>query len=1267
MSQLLQQAGQFVVTTAQQVGPDVARFAANQAAASALTYAQNLIFGPVKRRSQGPRREEIRIQTASEGVGVPRVYGRQRIAGEIIWATGFKETTEVTRTRVGGKGARRSVEQEQTTYQYSVSLAIGLCEGPIARIGRVWADGVPISLQDYTTRLYHGTEDQLPDSLIEAEEGVTNAPAFRGLAYIVFEDLPLAAFGNRMPQLNFEVECLLPSQQADSLEEVAKAVTLIPGSGESVYHTEPVLTEVAEGVTRAENVYNNVGGTDLQASLDHLTAIMPNVEAVELVVSWFGSDLRADQCQVIPKVEVREKVSLPDEWSVAGISRAAAQEVSTLPNGSPAYGGTPSDEGVRQTIADLKARGQSVIFYPFLLMDIPPGNSLPDPLEGSTQGAYPWRGRITCSPRDSVDGTGAARTQVNQFFSQYRTMILHYAQLCVDAGGVEAFLIGSELRGLTNIRDQQNRFPAVEKLISLAADVRAILGPSVKLSYAADWSEYHSYQPTDGSGDLFFHLDDLWADQNIDFIGVDNYMPVTDWRDGLSHLDAENGALSIYDEDYLAQGIRGGENYDWFYASVADREAQIRTPISDGVYGEDWVYRSKDFWSWWSLPHTNRVGGAKDTLPTAWVPEEKPIWLTELGCAATNKASNQPNVFYDPKSAENGFPYFSNGDRDDMIQRRFLEAHHRFWSEEENNPISSVYDGSMIDPTRIFLYTWDARPFPDFPVRGDVWADSDNWVYGHWLNGRVGRIPLGELIEKIAADTGLLSVDASACQSLVTGYALPGPMAARDALEPLFDLYQLDAVERAGVLVVTPRTGRITEALAYADLIDLDEPVQLTRAQAEDLPAALSVTYTDGLSEYQSAVVETRDPSAMDQGAVRLDTAIVLEAGEAEGRAAALLAEARAMRTQASFALPTGAGAREVGDVITLDLDDSSHTLRLTSITDGLYQEIESISTDPSLYQPRYTGLSGQVAAAPLTPGPVLIEVMDLPLLPDGQDTPELRVAAFADPWPGGVSVYRGDDDVPTLLGQMTSLSLMGRLEAALPDGPTSRWDEGTRIRLRLSAGGLSSLSRTSVLEGEGRLAVQSTLGSWELIAYTNAILEPDGSWTLSGLLRGLRGTEDETAAGAELGARIVILDDGQVRSPIATDSFGLTETWQAGPATREPGAFPYRSFDVDIVGTGARPFAPVHLRTEVSGTTATFTWIRRGRIGGDNWSLTDIPLSETQEQYQVTAYDAGNAILSQDVVTSPTHTLDITTATRIEVAQISDRFGPGRAAAIAL
>src|SRR3546814_7817749 len=86
------------------------------------------------------------------------------------------------------------------------------------------------------------------------------------------------------------------------------------------------------------------------------------------------------------------------------------------------------------------------------MMDIAPGNGLPDPHGGGEQAGYPWRGRITCFPAPgeaaTADRTAAGRAQAVSFAvgaEGYRRMVLHHAELAAAAGGVDGFLNGSEL------------------------------------------------------------------------------------------------------------------------------------------------------------------------------------------------------------------------------------------------------------------------------------------------------------------------------------------------------------------------------------------------------------------------------------------------------------------------------------------------------------------------------------------------------------------------------------------------------------------------------------------------------------------------------------------------------------------------------------------------------------------------------------------------------------------------------------------------------
>lgn len=503
-------------------------------------------------RIEGARLDTLRITSATEGAVIPRLYGRMRMGGNIIWATDFREETKTT-TQGGGKGGGGG-KVKTTEYLYYASFAVALCEGPITGIGRIWADGKPMDFSGVTWRWYPGDEAQTADPFIAAKMGAANTPAYRGTAYVVFEELALSTYGNRLPQLSFEV--FRPLADPDTAEGLTRAVTMIPASGEFTYATQ-AIRKTDGGATVPENLNALPDATDMVVTLDRLQAMAPAVESVSLVVAWFGDDLRAGSCKVRPGVEVSAKSTTPASWSVNGVSRASAFLVSRDEQDRPVYGGTPSDFAVVQAIQEMKARGLRITFYPFILMDVPPGNTLPNPYSDNAaetgQPAFPWRGRITCSPAagfaGTVDKTGTADAQVAALFGTatpasfsvsgqsvswtgtpgdwgLRRMVLHYAHLCAAAGGVDAFLIGTEMPGLTTIRSGASTYPAVQAYRDLLADVRSILGASTKIGYAADWSEYFGHQPGDGSGDVFFHLDPLWADPEIDLIGIDNYMPL---------------------------------------------------------------------------------------------------------------------------------------------------------------------------------------------------------------------------------------------------------------------------------------------------------------------------------------------------------------------------------------------------------------------------------------------------------------------------------------------------------------------------------------------------------------------------------------------------------------------------------------------------------------------------------------------------------------------------------------------------------------------
>lgn len=200
------------------------------------------LFGPTV---HGPRLNDLKVAASTYGVAIPEIYGTVRVGGNLIWTSGIRETKKTSRAGKGGP--------KQTTYSYDATFAMGLCKGPIDEVLRIWADSKLIydvtkgATRSPTTgnvfetlfitlltpkkkkkrirvRVYRGTEEQLPDSLIEAKEGVGNVSGHRGLAYVVFEQLALEDFGNRIPQLTFEV--------TKSLTQATQAITVKDENGD---------------------------------------------------------------------------------------------------------------------------------------------------------------------------------------------------------------------------------------------------------------------------------------------------------------------------------------------------------------------------------------------------------------------------------------------------------------------------------------------------------------------------------------------------------------------------------------------------------------------------------------------------------------------------------------------------------------------------------------------------------------------------------------------------------------------------------------------------------------------------------------------------------------------------------------------------------------------------------------------------------------------------------------------------------------------------
>ena len=1243
--------------------------------------------------------ERFRLTTAGEGDAVARLYGRMRLGGQVIWSSDFQEAVTVTG---GGKGG--PPEPETTEYSYSVSLAIALCEGEITSVGRVWADGEEIAPDDLNMRVYTGTRSQLPDPVMEAIEGPGLVPAYRGTAYVVMEDLALSQFGNRVPQFSFEV--IRPQQPdtegaASTPTYAVQGVALIPGTGEYGLATTAVTyADPDDDAQWSANINSPSGKADFLTSLEALGEELPAVQAASLVVSWFGDDLRCGQCTIRPKVEdaVIEGENMP--WSVAGLTRSTA-EVIVEQDGRPIYGGTSTDASVIEAIQAMNDAGKAVMFYPFILMDQIDGNTLPDPYsDATTQPPLPWRGRITTSKAPgqpgSPDGTAAAQAEVDAFFGtataadftiadqtvsyagpdewSLSRFILHYAALCKAAGGVDAFCISSEMRGLTQIRAAGNSFPAVVRLQALADQARILLGPQVKISYAADWTEYFGYQPQDGSGDRFFHLDPLWAHPAIDFIGIDNYMPLSDWREDDEHLDAQDHA-AIYDLDYLKGNIEGGEGYDWFYHSPEARAAQIRTPITDGAHDEPWIYRFKDLRNWWALPHFERIGGVRQPVQTDWAPKSKPIWFTEYGCAAVDKGANEPNKFLDQKSSESALPRYSTGARDDLMQLQYLRAMTEYWGDPANNPQSDTYAGQMLDMSRAFVWAWDVRPYPFFPNNRDLWSDGENYGRGHWINGRTSLRTLASVVAEICDRAGLTRYDTEGLFGAVRGYAVEQVSDARAALQPLMIRYGFDALERNGTLEFRMRDGLQVTELDRGELAvsgDLDGITEQLREAEAELSGRVRLRFVQADGNFDTIAEEAvlADEATHAVSASELNMTLT----RAEGRQVAerWLTEMRVSRETLRLALPPSRLGLGAGDVIKLPADQQERAglYRIDRVEQSDLQIIDAVRIEPEVYDPSDLEDDPVSVRGFVPPVPVAPYFLDLPLLRGNEDPTVPHFAAVARPWPGSVALYQASTDanysVNTIL---TQPAISGRTQNALAAGCAGVIDRQSRLEVKLTNGTLSSVDEAALLSGANTAAIgDGSKDNWEVIQFRKAELIAPRTYRLSELLRGQAGTDGLMPLSWNEGSVFVVMDARTPQISLSPNLRGVSQHYRVGPAARPLSDPSYRHLELAFDGNGLRPYPPCHLRsTQDMGGDITVEWIRRTRVMGDAWEGTEVPLGEETESYVVQVLQSG-AVLREETVSTPNWTYSaaaqsgdgLTGVFEVQVSQVSAIYGAG-------
>lgn len=526
---------------------------------------------------------------------------------------------------------------------------------------------------------------------------------------------------------------------------------------------------------------------------------------------------------------------------------------------------------------------------------------------------------------------------------------------------------------------------------------------------------------------------------------------------------------------------------------------------------------------------------------------------------------------------------------------------------------------------------------------GRVWNNERYRCLIYNQGSHLWKIPYGQslagedtLLSEVVTDLHLRAgltedqIDASALTDVVDGYQIARQTSVRSAIDALRPVYFFDSVESGALVKYVKRGGASVATIADEDLgarLASEAPVDplaTVRQMENELPAGVNVTYQLKANDYDTATKFQKRLIGASGEQVAMQLPMVLSDQKAQEVADVNTFGPWIARLTYQFQLPRKYAYLEPTDPIMV----KGFGMRLTKITDTPHgvRKCEAVAEDGLVYSPNSitttTLATVQVIAAPVRSN---LDLLDINLVRDTDDSAGFYAAASgADtPWPS-VTLFRSADGGATYTKSetITDAATMGRATNALGDFQNNIFDELNGVNISLDNGALSSATELAVLNG----ANVAVLGD-EILQFKTATLETDGTYTLTGLLRGRRGTEWAAARHRIGDAFVVLTPSTTTRVPGATAEIGLLRSWKGVTAGATLAATPSQGFT--NTGAGLKPYAPVLMGGgRNAGGDMIINWTRRSRTGGEWRDYVDVPLGELSEAYQVDIVSPSNVVL---------------------------------------
>ena len=1080
--------------------------------------------------TEGPRLGDLSVSSSAYGAPIAIGYGTLRMAGNMIWSSGIREQQNVTRTRSGGKGGGGAT-QTSVTYSYFASFALSFGEGPAEDVLRIWADGKliydktgaspDVAKPDLKFRFHSGTEDQLADPLIETHVGAGRAPAHRGLVAIVFEDLALADFGNRIPNITAEITYQRAAQQPYQLLDFIT-------TGEGGYFGSYQIDDLAVDWRRGYGYF-----------LDS------DVNASEGGIRRFS----------LRTMKEDRQARMTDITAVA-------------PNNFPSTLFCGEDGHLYVVTGSSNSR-------PILRIE-------PNALKEVGRFGFASNGLTNSTSRFVV--------------TSWMGMVSAYG----PSGRVDFVITGSLFDDVGLIRADTMGYVWGAGQSVTEPRVRGVIGGAVGEGFGDGWILGSGTSTNHGSLGLYrLRVSALAGYDSLtgQSLGVTFEKVAT-----FAASDVESGATGFYDS-------AGGLTYD-----ATDDSVIFQVRVSNG-----------------GSP------GAIYTLK--WLSDTGIVWKTVV-----------------PIQINYEGPYFGQsrlrGQRWTLMRgTRVIQLDtatgalvlNEIWPSAVDEWGGQVYD-SVTDTLLV--------------------RSTSGWAKLFLNRGGGGGETLSGIVSDLCARAGLglSDIDVADLGATVPGYVIGRQTTVRGAIEPLAQAYFFDAAESDDVLRFRMR-GRPPAATIDADLLlPLDERTgeswRERRTQEVELPERVSVVYMDVQADYQQGTQSEKRtslplPTMHSRNQSSVELALALDATTAKQIAAKTLYSAWIERSTYEAELPADWLRLDPTDVVDVVFaSGSTFRTRITRLDVGadFSLAVKGVSEAAATYVSNVTADGGSGKPVQIVGGQAATRLIlpDLPLLRDTDDTGGSGSRIYylmggfgGTGWPGA-SLYRSADGTAwAQVGRSLSEAAWGATANALGT-PTSPFatDEMNSLTVFMTTGGerLESVTQDSMLSGANAALVLKANGEPEIIQFRDVTLNPDGSYTLSGLLRGRRGT-DVFVDGHEAGELFVLLDPDDVETMVTSlGDLDLPRSWRAvGFGTIFEDA---ETLVASHTGRDLKPYAPWNVQAALTGSPAniSLSWVRRTRIGGELKDGTGlVPLGETSEAYEIDILSGpGGAVKRTLTATSP-------------------------------